>query len=287
MSNRHLARTLVLQGLFQWDFNQRQENPHQLLEFNRKEFAQDLDDQGFSEELLTNVLAKIDEIDKLITQYAPEWPLDQITIVDRNVLRMGIYELKFAQAIPPKVAIDEAIELAKNYSGTSSGKFVNGVLGSIYKDMQTKGEKKDLEVEPPRQFSAGGVVFRKEGNDYKFILVFDAYNKYTFPKGHIEDQEDKETAAQREVCEEIGIKQTKSHGYLGSIDIKVNEPNKRSVPKTVFYYLIETHDQALQVTTDPEVKDALWVTREEAMEKISYENAKEIFKLALEKLKLI
>jgi transcription antitermination protein NusB len=286
MSNRHLARTLVLQSLFQWDFNQRQENPHKLLDFNRQEFAQDLEDQGFSGELLNNVLDKVGDIDKLITKYAPEWPIDQITIVDRNVLRMGIYELKYAPQIPPKVAIDEAIELAKNYSGTSSGKFVNGVLGSIYKDMQENGEKKELEVEPARQYSAGGVVFKKAGNDYKFILVLDAYNKYTFPKGHIEDEEDKESAAQREVCEEVGIKNTKSLGYLGSIDIKVNEPNKRSVPKTVFYYLIETTDDKLQVTTDPEVNDAIWTTKEEALGKISYENAKEIFNLALNKLNL-
>ncbi|MBU1148677.1 transcription antitermination factor NusB, partial [Patescibacteria group bacterium] len=76
------------------------------------------------------------EIDQLITKYAPEWPLDQITTVDRNVLRIGVYELKFDDDIPPKVAINEAIELAKTFGGESSGKFVNGVLGAIFKDMQ-------------------------------------------------------------------------------------------------------------------------------------------------------
>ncbi|MBU1037066.1 transcription antitermination factor NusB [Patescibacteria group bacterium] len=286
MSNRHLARTLVLQSFFQWDFNQKKENIHKLLELNQKEFAPGFDDQGFSQKLLTEVLDRIKEIDKLITKYAPEWPLEQITIIDRNVLRIGIYELKFAQDIPPKVAIDEAIELAKTYSGSSSGKFVNGVLGSIYKDMQENNEKKELEIEPPREYSAGGVVFRKEGDDYKFILILDAYDKYTFPKGHIEENEDREKAAQREVCEELGIKNTKSLGYVGSIDIRVNEPNKRSVPKTVFYYLIETTDTDLKVTSEPEVKDAIWITKDKALATISYENAKEIFEIALKKLNI-
>ncbi|MBT4495853.1 transcription antitermination factor NusB, partial [bacterium] len=206
MSNRHLARTLVLQSLFQWDFNQQKENLKKLLEFNKSEFAPDFDDQGFADHLVEELISKIKDIDALIIKYAPEWPLDQITPVDRNVLRIGIYELKYAQDIPPKVAINESIELAKTYSGISAGKFINGVLGSIYKDMQEKGEKKELEKEPVREYSAGGVVYRKEGDDYKFVMIYDAYDKWTFPKGHIEENEDQEKAAVREVSEEVGVK---------------------------------------------------------------------------------
>ncbi|MBU1131042.1 transcription antitermination factor NusB [Patescibacteria group bacterium] len=286
MSNRHLARTLVLQSLFQWDFNQQSENIHKILENNRKEFAPDFDDQGFSEHLLTKVTENIKEIDGLIKKYAPEWPIEQITIVDRNVLRTGIYELKIADDIPPKVAINEAIELAKTYGGESSGKFVNGVLGSVFKEMQEGGEKKEFETEPPREYSAGGVVYRIEGDKVKFVLVLDAYDKWTFPKGHIEDNEDKEKAAQREICEEVGITNTQNKGYLGSIDIKVNEPNKRPVPKTVHYYLIETTDADLTITDEPEIKDAQWVTKDRALEMIDYENAKEIFQAALKKLNI-
>lgn len=90
------------------------------------------------EHLVRGVIKNIDEIDSLITRFAPEWPLDQITIVDRNVLRLGTYELRYDSEIPAKVAINEAIELAKAFGGESSGKFVNGVLGAVYKDM---GEK--------------------------------------------------------------------------------------------------------------------------------------------------
>ena len=283
MSNRHLARTLVLQALFQWDFNGQQENIYQVLEHNQKEFAPDFDDQGFSKNLATGVTQKIKELDGFNTRYAPEWPLEQITTTDRNVLRIGIYELKYASDIPPKVAINEAIELAKKYGGESSGKFINGVLGSVFKDMQAAGEKKEFENEMAREFSAGGVVFRKENQQYWFALVLDAYGKWTFPKGHIEQNENQEEAAKREITEEIGVKHLTNHGFLGNIDIKINAPNKRPVPKTVYYYLIETTEKDLAVT-EPEIKEAKWVTDEEALKIIGYENAKEIFNAALKKL---
>ena len=139
MSNRHLARTIAMQSLYQWDFNRsKNEDVDKLIQHNLKEFAPDFDDENFPHNLVTGVQKNINDIDQLITKYAPEWPIDQITIVDRNVLRIGVYELKFDNDIPPKVAINEAIELAKTFGGESSGKFVNGVLGAIYKDIQTE-----------------------------------------------------------------------------------------------------------------------------------------------------
>lgn len=138
MSNRHLARTISLQSLYEWDFNNRANDIKEVLKKNLQQFAPDFDDQGFTTKLISGVIEHINEINQLIIKYAPEWPLEQITVVDRNVLRIGIFELKFASEIPPKVAINEAIELAKAFGGESSGKFVNGVLGTIYKNM---GEK--------------------------------------------------------------------------------------------------------------------------------------------------
>jgi N utilization substance protein B len=89
------------------------------------------------------VIINLAEIDKYITKYATEWPLDQITIVDRNILRIGVYELVFDKDIPAKVAINEAIEVAKTFGGESSGKFVNGVLGAIYKDVAQTLKKEE------------------------------------------------------------------------------------------------------------------------------------------------
>lgn len=111
-----------------------------MLQENFRQFAPDFSDDGFSESLIRGVLEHVEEINGTITQYAPEWPLEQITIVDRNVLRIGVFELKFSKDVPPKVAINEAIEVAKSFGGDSSGKFVNGVLGAIYRDLIAQGK---------------------------------------------------------------------------------------------------------------------------------------------------
>lgn len=156
MSNRHLARTVAMQTLYEWDFNGKKTDLlGDMLSRNMKEFAPDFDDGGFTSNLLQGVIKNQSEIDKYITKYAPEWPLEQITIVDRNILRIGVFELIFDEEIPSKVAINEAIELAKSFGGESSGKFVNGVLGAIYKDRKGKFDKAvDLVVRPPKEEAA-------------------------------------------------------------------------------------------------------------------------------------
>ena len=152
MSNRHLARTIALQTLYQWDFNDK--NTEKLpgaIEENLKEFAPQFEDNGFIKQVVNGVIENQTEIDKLITKYAPEWPIEQITMVDRNVLRIGIFEIKYNPDIPEKVAINEAIELAKTFGGESSGKFVNGVLGTIYKEIsggRDEKENKKQDVKP-------------------------------------------------------------------------------------------------------------------------------------------
>lgn len=152
MSNRHLSRTIVLQALYEWDIRER---PEGKLTAMASEIASGLapkfDDQGFVGELLAGVLTNRAEIDELITRYAPEWPLDQITTVDRNVLRIGVYELIHSASVPSKVAINESIELAKNFGGESSGRFVNGVLGAIYRDRVAAGKIKQADLEEPKK----------------------------------------------------------------------------------------------------------------------------------------
>ncbi|MBI4021867.1 MAG: transcription antitermination factor NusB [Candidatus Andersenbacteria bacterium] len=138
MANRHLSRSIALQVLFEWDFRGKQgDQLKQIAAYTIAEFAPGMDDTDFIFTLVLGVQQHLTEIDALITRSAPDWPLEQITNVDRTVLRLGIFELRFAQAddVPPKVAINEAIELAKTFGGVSSGKFVNGVLGTIYKEM--------------------------------------------------------------------------------------------------------------------------------------------------------
>lgn len=138
MSNRHLARGIAMQSLFEWDFRGQHSNDLiVIIKHNLAEFGAGLKETDFVNNLVEGVVKNLSGIDKFITKYAPQWPLEQITIIDRNILRLGIYELKFINTdVPPKVAINESIELAKNFGGPSSGKFINGVLGAIYNDMK-------------------------------------------------------------------------------------------------------------------------------------------------------
>lgn len=139
-----------MQTLYEWDFNGRQKTDLvALLKENQKQFAPDFSDDGFSETLIRGVMDHAEDIDAVIVKYAPEWPLDQITIVDRNILRIGVFELKYSADVPPKVAINEAIEVAKGFGGESSGKFVNGVLGAVFRDLQAAGVHPDTAATTP------------------------------------------------------------------------------------------------------------------------------------------
>jgi transcription antitermination protein NusB len=139
MANRHLSRTIAMQSLFEWDFQGKQEDLQTIIENNLEQFGQNLDDAAFVKQLVEGTVGHVAEIDEVIVKTAPEWPINQIDGVDRAVLRLGIYELQFLKDVPPKVAINEAVELAKTYGGESSSKFLNGVLGTLYKQMYPEG----------------------------------------------------------------------------------------------------------------------------------------------------
>ena len=139
MASRHLSRSIVLQSLYEWDFyGQNKGALETILDRNVKDFGPGLEDLGFVKSLAEGILKHQTDIDNIIEKAAPEWPIQQIPLVDRNILRMGLYELLYSnkEEVPPKVAINEAIELAKTFSGRTSGKFVNGVLGTVYKQLE-------------------------------------------------------------------------------------------------------------------------------------------------------
>jgi len=148
MASRHLSRSIVLQSLYEWDFYNQKPVLKDITERNIKDFGPGLEELDFIWQLIKGIEKHLDELNKIIEKAAPEWPIAQIAMIDRNVLRIGLFELLYAdkKEVPPKVAINEAIELAKTFSGATSGKFVNGVLGTVYKELggeETPKEKKE------------------------------------------------------------------------------------------------------------------------------------------------
>lgn len=139
-----------MQSLYEWDFSNQEEDLKKITKRNIEDFGPGLkDNKTFVWSLVVGVIDHLKEIDAIIKKSAPQWPIGQISIVDRNVLRLGIYELLYAdkKAVPPKVAINEAIELAKSFGGENSGKFINGVLGTVFDLLKEEGEitKEDLD----------------------------------------------------------------------------------------------------------------------------------------------
>src|SRR3990167_11398988 len=223
--NRHLSRSIVLQTLFEWDFNSKdKKRVWNFLDYNVDNFAPGAEEKEFTKSLLTGILEKNDKIEKIIKKAAPEWPLEQVAIIDRNVLRIGLYELLFGdrKEVPPKVAINEAIELAKTFGGDSSGRFINGVLGTVYKEIGEQGKDEDAKKygpedleKLPKEELGGAVVFRKEGANIFIALVHDVFGYWTLSKGHLEKGEDIEDGTKREIEEELGLKNVKITAKIG------------------------------------------------------------------------
>jgi len=139
--NRHFARVVAMQSLYEWDFN-KSGDPLEIFIRNCMNLESDIDEE-FASQLIKQYLDNAQQIDKTIADAAPEWPFEQIALVDRNILRIATAELLYNNAVPPKVAINEAIELSKSYGSDSSSKFVNGVLGTIYRNSEKYNTKED------------------------------------------------------------------------------------------------------------------------------------------------
>jgi len=140
MATRHLVRTVILQSLYEWDFYGRKRDVTEILERNLHEFAEGIDEPDFAWRIMKGVVEHLGDIDEVMKKAAPEWPLEKVALIDRNILRIGLYELLYAdpEEVPPKVAINEAIEMAKNYGGPNAGRFINGVMGTVYKELKEK-----------------------------------------------------------------------------------------------------------------------------------------------------
>ncbi len=296
MSTRHIARTIALQTLFELDIKSElsidKETIDIIINRNTEEFGEGIKDTTFTKDIVINVLSRRITIDDIITRAAPDWPLDKIGIVDRNVLRIGLSELLFGDRaqVPPKVAIDEAIELAKSYAGETSGKFVNGVLGAVYKEMgepekaQSTKTKKDHLESGKRELLAGAVVYAYHEHRLYVALVHDVFGYWTLPKGKIESGEDESSAAMREIGEEIGIPMVIEE-KLGENEYIANKPEKGKIVKHVSYYLAQADYKELTLEKKGGLDDARWFLLTETSTLRIYDDIRPLLEKSSEILK--
>jgi N utilization substance protein B len=269
MANRHLSRSVVLQSLFEWDFRGRHnEDIKETITRISKEFAPGMSDFSFVQELTDNILAKVNDLDEVITKAAPDWPLDKISVIDRNILRIGLYELLFANRdeVPAKVAINEAIELAKSFGGENSGKFVNGVLGSVYKELGEPGKdsvstkKKKIPDVPyeqmPIQNLGGAVVYAKHEGEIYLAFVHDIFGHWTLSKGKIPVGDVREGTINK-VKEEMGL-DIKIVEDLGNNEYIASDPELGKIRKQVHYYLGQSQFEPIKLADKPGLDDAKW-----------------------------
>lgn len=272
MANRHLARSVVLQVLFERDAGGNTmsiDEAYGRLADYAKEFGARDSDMSFMKGLLEMVTRKQSEIDDVITRAAPEWPLDKIAAIDRNILRLGLAELLFADRtqVPAKVAINEAIELAKTFGSASSGRFVNGVLGAVYIELGEPGKNEGAArkhegskpAKMPTEHLAGAVVYAQADGETYLAFVHDIFGHWTISKGKVEQNEDVQAGAVREIREEMGldikiVQELGVNEYVAN-DSKVEGGKKK---KRVTYFLAESSFSELRLGPSGGLDDAQW-----------------------------
>jgi len=272
MANRHLARSVVLQVLFERDQSGGTMSLDQCigrLSDYGSEFGTRDSDTPFMKQLLQVVLAKQKEIDEVIVRAAPEWPLEKIAAIDRNILRVGLAELLFADRtqVPAKVAINEAIELAKGFGGASSSRFVNGVLGAVYIELGEPGKgdgiarRNDAQkpAKMPVEELVGAVVYARDGEEVYLALVHDIFGHWTLSKGKLQPGEDYSAGAKRKVFEEIGL-DAELEDQLGENEYVANDSNAAGGKKKrhATYFLARAPFADLVLKREGGLDDAQW-----------------------------
>ncbi len=292
VANRHLARSVVLQTLFEWDsagVPDTEVTP--ILERNAGEFGGSDTDKPFMETLLAGVLAKHADLDQIIVKAAPDWPLARIAPIDRNILRIGLYELLFSDRaqVPPKVAINEAIELAKVFGGDSSGRFVNGVLGAVYKELGEPGKddqgkkaklsRKDL----PLENLAGAIVYAYHEGQYYLALVHDVFGRWTLSKGHIPEGVAPKDGVAKVVKDEIGLV-GKVQEQIGENEYVASHPEKGKIRKHVYFFLVEAPYEPLVLKKSGGLDDTKWFRLPDILGLNFYDDMLPIVTAAVQKL---
>jgi len=261
LKGRTLGRAIVLQSLFELDSENSWDKSEagKVLQRNFDEFAKDKKLFSYCKELIDTILSKKEEVDKVITKAAPQWPLDRIALVDRNILRLGLTELIFSDhnQVPYKVAINEAIELAKEFGSEKTSKFVNGVLGSVYKEMGEPGKSETTKIDAEEDVISA-IPYTKDGDEIYLALVHDIFGYWTLVKGKKNDGELDNDALKRKVKEEIGLEIKEIKDKLGNTSYIAKNKSGKKVRRNVTYYLTEVPFEDLKLRNDGGLDDARW-----------------------------
>jgi transcription antitermination protein NusB len=270
MASRYDQREIVIQALFESDFNDTLDttNVEAVLKRDALEFLLLESVPEFAQTLASGVVLKREVIDQIIEKAAPEWPMHKISIIDRALLRLGIFELLFGSElnIPPKVAINEAIELAKAFGGDTSRKFVNGVLGGIYKEMAPAdsgevGKSGEIQKEKKRVETiqmAGAIVYRRNEDKLEIAMVRDMFKHWTLPKGTISEGETKEACAMRKVKEEINL-EIKIEKNIKENEYTADSKQGLITKKHVSYFIARAITESIQTEpTNTGILEAKW-----------------------------
>ena len=277
--SRRETRILIIQTLFENDFHKREPTAESLIEvFNTlaRQNNPGLVDNEFARKVLEGIASKYDEINEIIEQAAPNWPLEKIGSVDRNILRLGVFEILFGKefSVPGRVALNEAVEITKIFLNTSARKFINGVLGAVYKETGDADNDEFTNAIRVKK-SAGGVVFRidKDGN-LKFAFVYDVFGKWTLSKGGLESGEPEDKGFERVIKDELGIN-VKSLERIGS-NSYIAHPPEGTVRKEVSYMLGQTQEDDLNLKESGGLEDARWFTQSEVKTLPLYSDLKQV-----------
>ena len=279
-TSRHVVRITVMQALFEANSRGVSDLDEVFVIYKRVagEFAPGAEGDVFAEKLIKGVLSKLKDLDTIIERVAPEWPINRIASVDLALLRIALFELLFAKKlqVPGKVAINEAIEIAKSYGGESSGRFINGVLGTVYREI---GEDPEM----PTKKTVGAVAYAVKDGEIYFLMLHDVFGKWTLSRGSLKNEEDEKDGIRRVLKEEVGLT-CDTLDKTGKNSFIAHHPEDGPIHKEANYYLARCPYQDLKLKKSGGLKDARWFSYEEAQEKVMYKDLRPIILESMRKV---
>ena len=286
MLNRHQSREVIIQALFNFEFRNISKTKHkEVLKYVLNEFYPEVKEDQYSEEVFSGILDNKEKIDEIITNTVSNGSLEKVDAIDRNILRLGIFEMLFSEEVPPRVAMNEAIELAKSFGGKNSFKFISGVLGTIYEVADLQKNDRDLKMEKaaledlPVKYKYGTLVFSEKDGKVFFAFVYDIFGYWTLPKGGSDDKNlSPKEIAQDKTFEEIGV-DALALEEIGKISFAANDKEKNLVRKEVVYFLAKSNYQKLLLDKNNKgLVDAKWIEKTEIQKLKIYKDLNPIIK---------